>query len=199
MIIDQQFGFRIGHSTVQQTLRIAQSIVHEINVNRAVGLIVLDLSKAFDSVWHAALIYKLYSISLPTGFNKLITSYLKDRLMFVRCNLVKSAVLAVPAGVPQGSILGPTLFNIFINDIPNAKFCDLALYADDTAFNTSFWQIPTLVLCLQSYLDEVLHYFALWKLQINSGKTEAIIFNRNPNNLAIRHNHRIYINNVAVP
>ena len=101
--------------------------------------------------------------------------------------------------VPQGSILGPTFFNIYINDIPKASGCELAFYADDTAIFTSSWQLSTLVLRLQTYLNDILSYFESWKLQINSDKTEAILFTRQNKILAARDKFNIQIAGNIVP
>lgn len=165
VIIGQQFGFRMGHSTIQQTLRIAQSVTHEISVKRAVGLILLDLPKAFDSVWHDALIYKLHSIGLLTGFIKLAQSYLADRQMYVRCNKAKSSLLPVSAGVPQALL---SLIFILMTFLQRNS-------ATSRSMRTTLPYTPPpgnsrLGLHLQSYLDEVLLFFARWKLQINTEK-----------------------------
>ena len=165
ILVDQQFGFRQGHSTVQQLLRISQSVTHELNVNRCVAMVLRDLSKTFDTVWHNALLYKLHQIGLPYGLPKLASSYLTNRKMFVYGRGARSTMHLVPAGVPQGFILGPIFFNIYINDIPKINSCELALYADDKAIFSSSWQLSTLIPRLQSYINDILTFFANWKLQ----------------------------------
>lgn len=133
IMINQQFRFRRGHSTIQQIIRITQMVTQQFNTRRCAAMVLLDLSKAFDTVWHGALLYKLNQIGLDPGFIRLIRSYLETRKMFVHLRGSCSREYVVLAGVPQGSILGPYLFNLYINDIPQAFNCLLALFADDTA------------------------------------------------------------------
>lgn len=177
-LINQQFGFRRRHSTIHQVIRIAQHITHELNTKRHAAMVLLDLAKAFDSVWHDALIYKLYQIGLDLGLVKLIHSYLTSRTFFVRLNGALSSTKKITSGVPQGSVLGPTLFNIFINDIPRIPGFFLALYADDTALLATSKNPTLLITKLQSTLNTTLEYFRAWKLTINPEKTEAIFFTR---------------------
>ena len=198
-LANQQFGFRRGHSTIQQILRISQSVIHEMNVNRCVAMVLLDLSKAFDTVWHEALLYKLYKIGIPYGLLKLACSYLTNRKMFVHGRGANSKMHPVTAGVPQGSILGPIFFNIYINDIPKINSCELALYADDTAIYSSSWQLSALIPRLQSYINDILIYLANWKLQINPDKTEAILFTRRKNIIASKNKFSIQIHGTPIP
>jgi len=84
----------------------------------------------------------------------------------------------VEAGVPQGSVLGPILFNIFINDIPKSRNSGLAVYADDIAVFTSSWSTALLARRLQTYVNDILQFFMDWKMSINPDKSEAIVFTR---------------------
>jgi hypothetical protein len=129
----QQFGFRQKHSTTHQILRIMESISLGFHQNCATGMVLLDIQKAFDSFWHNGILHKLYVLNLPIHLCKLIKSFLENRNFFVQLHNSKSKSYEIPAGVPQGSLLSPTLFNWFINDIPTPKNCKLALYADDTS------------------------------------------------------------------
>ena len=133
IIIPQQFGFRNGHPTVQQILRITEHASKNFNINRSTGLVLLDIEKAYDSVWHDALIHKLYALKFPVYLVKVVQSYLRDRKAFVDLHGQSSVSFEIPSGVPQGSLLSPFLFNIFINDMTKPKNCQLAVYADDTA------------------------------------------------------------------
>jgi len=132
IIINEQFGFRPRHSTVAQLLRITEHIALELNKKRFAAMILLDLQKAFDSVWHRGLIYKLHCIRIPEHIIGIIHNYLADRRFVVNFCGEKSSAYRVEAGVPQGSVLGPILFNIFINDIPKSRKSSLAVYADYT-------------------------------------------------------------------
>ena len=102
-------------------------------------MVLLDIEKAFDSVWHEGLLHKLIALKFPTFLIKMIRSYLSERQAFVNFNDCSSFTFDIPAGVPQGSLLSPFLFNVFINDVPIPKKCYLAIYADDTAL---FCDVP---------------------------------------------------------
>ena len=91
----------------------------------------LDISKAFDRVWHAGLLYKLNSYGISGQIFGLISSFLSNRRLRVVLYGKSSKEYLVNAGVPQGSILGPTLFLLWINDLPDDVICDIAIYADD--------------------------------------------------------------------
>lgn len=180
LIIKQQFGFREGHSTIQQVLRITELASLNFNRNRSTGLAMLDLEKAFDSVWHEGLIHKLMIGGFPSKIVKLILSYLSDRRSTVCVDGVFSKPFAVSAGVPQGSILSPFLFNYFINDIPIDPKTKLAIYADDTAlFVDVQWKNAKRVSeLLSNAFNSVSKFFRDWKIKLNEGKTECIIFSK---------------------
>jgi Reverse transcriptase (RNA-dependent DNA polymerase) len=112
----QQFGFRANHSTTQQIVRITETISLRFNGNKSTTMTLLDIEKAFDAVWHDALVYKMKSLSFPMHFIELVSSFLENRVSFVSVNKESSERFAIPADVPQGSPLSPFLPNIFIND-----------------------------------------------------------------------------------
>lgn len=93
----------------------------------------LDIAKAFDRVWHERLIFKLIRLEIPSIIIKLIRSFLENRKIYCSVNQEKSAIKSILAGVPQGSILGPTLYNLFVHEMPKQNDTILAMYADDTA------------------------------------------------------------------
>jgi len=175
IIINEQFGFKREHSTVSQFLRVTEFFAFEINKRRNSAMLLLDLKKAFDSVWHNVLLYKLHLIRLPTYLIKLLRSYLLERSFAMIFQSEHSSYYDVISGVPQGSILGPVLFNI--NDIPKFHNTQLAVYADDTAIYTSSWSVALLKSRLQRHVDDILQFFSDW-MSINSEKTEAVIFTR---------------------
>lgn len=180
IFIKQQFGFRRKHSTVQQILRITENASLGFNNNQSTGLALLDLEKAFDSVWHDGLVYKLIKFQYPDALISLIISYLKDRKAFVEFEKKKSQTFHIPAGVPQGSLLSPHLFNIFINDIPSNGDCQLAMYADDTAlFCQKKWKnLKSIKKSLLKSVNCAKNYFESWKIHLNSLKTEFIVLTK---------------------
>ena len=101
-------------------------------VGRAPRAVVFDISKAFDRVWHAGLLYKLKSYGIPGKIFGLISSCLSKRWLRVVLDGKFSQKYPVNAAVPQGSILGPTLFLLYINDLPDDVICNIAINADDT-------------------------------------------------------------------
>lgn len=105
-----------------------QFIAHELNIQHLAATVQLDLTQAFDSAWHDAFLFKLNKIGLPPSFLKSIRSYLSERFLCISIKGADSARYLVTAGVPPASIVGPILFNIFINDIPDKNNCTLALY-----------------------------------------------------------------------
>jgi hypothetical protein len=117
-IPDEQFGFRPKHSTADQLIHVTEFISHGMNQNKSTGAIFLDVAKAFDTVWHDGLVYKLHTAGLPLAMVKLINSFLQNRVFHAKIGHALSTERAIEAGVPQGSVLSPTLYAIFTADIP---------------------------------------------------------------------------------
>lgn len=185
VVIDEQFGFRAGHSTSMQTARIACSIKDEFLKHKVTSMCLLDIEKAFDTVWLDGLVYKLIKLDFPQHLIQLISSYLENRQFSVRIGTQLSENKTPKAGVPQGSVLGPVLFNYFINDIPKFSKTQMAIYADDTAILASSFNAQVATSQIQIHLNQILNFTNEWKIKLNESKTEHILFSRKFTNTRI--------------
>ena len=151
----------------------------------------LDISKAFDRVWHADLLHKLKSYGISGQIFSLISSFLSNRRLRVVLNGKSSQEYPVNAGVPQGSILGPTLFLLYINDLPDDVICDIAIYVDDTSlysrcdWTSDLWQQLELASELESDLRDTVDWGKKWLVDFNAGKTQLVSFDKSNNNDSI--------------
>ena len=133
ILIENQFGFHSGHSTTQATMLITDKIQRAIEAKLYSCGIFLDLSKAFDTVDHSIILTKLEHYGIRGIANEWFRSYLSNRQQFVSINNSDSSTLHITCGVPQGSVLGPLLFLIYINDFINSSsIFDFHLFADDS-------------------------------------------------------------------
>ena len=128
-----QSGFRHGDSSTNQLLHTYHTICEAVDKGKEVRAVFCDISKAFDRVWHKGLLFKLRTIGCSDSIVYWFLSYLSNRRQHVVLNGQASDWASVLAGVPQGSILGPMLFLIFINDIVKHIGCTIRLFADDTS------------------------------------------------------------------
>lgn len=173
-----QFGFRPQHSTTHQVARVTQSIRNGFERQESTGLVLLDLSCAFDSVWHDALIYKMKQACFPQYLVKIIRSFLDSRSFRVRVGRTLSSQRFIPAGVPQGAVLSAALFNIYTSDIPQHCRTNIAQYADDVAVWYTTKRAASIVKATQDSVNTLATYFESWKLRLNPTKTEATYFTR---------------------
>ena len=153
----RQAGFRPGRPTLDQILYLSQTISDGCNKPKQgcwTILSTIDFSKAFDSVWHPTLYHKLISAGHPPWFARWTQSFLSDRCACVVYQNHKSYCFRVRQGVPQGSVLGPVSFSLFINDlsVPLPSSVSCSHYADDLAIWSSFPSVPTAVEATQGAL-----------------------------------------------
>ena len=128
---DFQYSFRSSQSTADLLTVVSDRIARAFNRSGATRAVALDISKAFEIVWHAGLLRKLKSYEISGQIFGLISSFLSNRRLRLVLDGKSSQEYPVNAGVPQGSILGPTLFLLYINDLPDDIICDIAIFADD--------------------------------------------------------------------
>ena len=146
-----------------------------------------DISKTFDRVWHASLLHKIRSYGISGQIFGLIFSFLSNRRLRVVPAGKSSQEYPVNAGVPQGSILGPTLFLLHINDLPDDVICNIAIYADDTTLYSKcdqasdLWQQLELVSEPESDLPDTVDWGRKWLVDFNAGKTQLVSFDWSKN------------------
>ena len=175
-----QFGFLRNRSCLTQLLVSFNEIFTSIEEGQAVNTIYFNFKKAFDSIPHAELLYKLWTIGIAGPLWFWFKSYLTNRKHYVNINEHSSQSLPVLSGVPQGSIVGPLLFLVYINDLPNSiDFASVYLFADDTKFIKSILANTSDPL-LQSDIDLLVAWCKLWKLSLNADKCAAIRFSLSP-------------------
>lgn len=175
-----QFGFRDGHSTSHQLLRIGSTAVLALNEikPKSMGIISLDIEKAFDAVWHNGLIYKMIKAKFPDYLIKICASYLKDRKFRVVLNNKFSDLEGIPFGVPQGGVLSPVLYNFYTADLPMSRDCLYGIFADDTAVAATSRFYKQIETKLQNAFLLMNSYFHKWKIKVNTAKTQAIFITR---------------------
>ena len=166
-------------------------IARAFNRFGATRAVTLDISKAFDRVWHAGLLHKLKSYGISGQIFGLISSCLSNRRLQVILDGKSSQEYPVNAGVPQGSILGPTFLLICINDLPDDAICNIAIYADDTTLYSKcdlasdLWQQLEFTSELESDLQDTVDWGRKWLVDFNAGKNQLVLFDRSKNTGAI--------------
>ena len=172
-----QFGFREKHSTTHALLSLTESIKHSIDNGKFGCGIFLDLQKAFDTVNHDILIKKLEHYGIRGNVLDWFRSYLQGRFQYVSVNGHSSDLLPISCGVAQGSVLGPLLFLIYVNDLPNiSKVLQFYLFADDTSIYFESDNLLTLQKVVNRELRKVRKWLEANRLSLNISKTNYVIF-----------------------
>ena len=176
LLSDNQFGFRSNHSTVHTMLKFMNHVLNALNKKKHCIAIFCDLRKAFDTVDHEILFKKLERLGICGSTLKWFKSYLSERKQFVSIDGVLSDLLEILIGVPQGSILGPILFLIYVNDLPEWSNLLALLFADDTTLLASDDNIDDLILHVNSEFKKIVTFFRAHKLSLHPEKTQFILF-----------------------
>lgn len=172
-----QHGFRKGLSTVTQLVELIHDISLNVDCTKQTDLILLDFSKAFDRVPHKKLIKKLEATIGAGPLTDWIDNYLSNRTQYVQVNRESSTIANVTSGVPQGSVLAPILFLIFINDLPAGIGVNVRLFADDCILYQEI-NAPEDHVKLNNALQFISKWCALWQMTLNVKKSALLRITR---------------------
>ena len=195
IISDNQYGFREKRSTSLALMELIEDLTQSLEKKEHTIGVFIDLKKAFDTINHEILLEKLYNYGLRGKSNDWVKSYLKNRKQYVKLDECESESMDVVCGVPQGSILGPKLFIMYINDMMNiSKWLKFILFADDTNIFCSGKNVNDLGRMVTRELDKLKDWFAINKLSLNVTKTNYMLFSRCINAVDVT----VKINNVSI-
>ena len=195
-----QSGFRPGDSTINQLISITHTIFKAFDCNPPLDVrsVYLDISKAFDRVWHDGLVYKLKRCGVSGRLLSLVQSFLKDRKQRTVLNGQCSTWGDISAGVPQGSILGPLLFLVYINDLTRDLKCNVKLFADDTSLFTVVEDPNTSANDMNHDLELISQWACDWKMSFNPDpQKQAVELTFSRKKIEIDHPN-ILFNNIPV-
>lgn len=173
-----QFGFRENHGTIEQVNRITSEKRTAFKNRQYCTAVFVDVSQAFDRVWLDGLMHKI-NLKLPKYTHKLLESYLYERKFAVRSNTATSNDHPIGAGVPQGSVLGPTLYLLCTADLPTSRSLTTSTFADDTAI-LSCSRCPIQASAqLALHLVDVEKWLTDWRIKVNEQKSKHVTFTLN--------------------
>ena len=179
LISNYQSGFRPGDSCIKQFFSIIHEVYQSFDDSLEVRAVFLDISRAFDKVWHKGLIFKLKQIGILEKILNIVTDFLSFRKQRVVLNGQASPWTSIEAGVSQGSILGPLLFFIYISDLSDSLTTTAKLFADDTSLFAIVQNVNTSASHLNSDLSKTRKWAFQWKMSFNpdpSKQTQEVIF-----------------------
>lgn len=170
-----QFGFRKQHSTQHALLKFHSDVCGNLRKEVCTVAISLDIEKAFDSVFHKGILYKLVEVGTDPYLVKMLQSYFSERKFNIQILDSMSSPGSVSSGVPQGSVLAPFLFNIFLHDFPHQSGESTAiLYADDCLIYAHDCSPVQALQKATFHLGKISEYYKKWGIKINAAKSEAI-------------------------
>ena len=182
VLSSHQSGFRANHSTTSAVTLVLDHLITAVGKSKHAAAIFIDLAKTFDTVDHSLLLERLLISGFDEDACSWFRNYLHGRRQCVKMGDGQSGFLPVKAGVPQGSILGPVLFTIYINKIVSSLCdCQIHLYADDTILYCTADSATLAIEKLQRSFNTIQHSFNSLKLTLNDKKTKLMIFSNTPN------------------
>ncbi len=188
VIAPNQSGFTPKDSAIMQVSHIVDQITKSMDKGQEVTAVFLDLAKAFDVVWRKGLLFKLNRVGIRDSHNckshSWFASYLSDRPQRVVINGKCSSIMYNNSGVPQGSVLGPLMFLIYINDLVYDLKCQSYLFADDTSLFDSAENFYDSISRINDDLQTIRNWARKWKIKINAEKTEGLLISRKGSNYA---------------
>jgi hypothetical protein len=186
LLLDSQYGYRTGMSTSHAILDVTEKVRSLSSHGEFVGLLLIDLSKAFDCVNHNLLLNMLPLYGFDEFSCNLIRSFLTERSQRVKVNGVFSTARQTVCGVPQGSLLGPVLFDVYVNFLSRTVRSHIVQYADDVAVIAGNVRYNELKDTLGNDLRAIMAYFRDLGLQLNVSKTEYMVFGRPTGDAGLR-------------
>ena len=179
LLYNKQFGFRNSHSTEHAILELTDEVINSFSNDSYVLGIFIDLSKAFDTVNHEILLEKLKSYGMIGLGLKWLKRYLCNREQFIKVDDYQTDYASITCGVPQGSILGPLLFLIYVNDLNKlTNLLNIIMFADDTSLFCSHKDVKILFKTENKELIKITKWFQGNKLSLNMKKTNYIFFHK---------------------
>ena len=171
-----QSGFQPKMSTVTQLTELYHKFCNAVSEGKEIRVVFLDISKAFDRVWHKGLLHKLYSFGIRGSLLDWFSDYLKDRCQRVVINGQSSEWKDIHAGVPQGSNLGPLLFLVFINDIVYViRHCQIRLFADDTCLYITVDNREEAATLINEDINNIQTWAEQWLINFSAPKTKTLL------------------------
>ena len=196
-----QHGFRPHHSTTTLLTDLTQRTLDGFNEplpHRRTLLLTIDISKAFDAIPRLLLTNKIYNTTLHNNTKRWLANYLTSRQAYVHYNGISSSLKYVPNGVPQGSVLSPTLFNLYLHDLPPPPpDVHISSYADDITISATSTDAGTCSIQAQQYLNSLQQWLTQNRLKVAPAKSTSTLLTNH--NLEHRHRPNTTLNNTPVP
>jgi hypothetical protein len=196
ILSDFQSGFLPGRSTTTQLIDVYHALCQAVDKEKEVRVVFLDIKKAFDKVWHKGLLYKLNQAGISGELLLWLKSYLSEREQRVVLNGQFSEWGRISAGVPQGSVLGPLLFLLYINDLVHeVRHCNIRFFADDTCLFIDIEDRIASANCANEDLERIRKWSEKWLVTFSPTKTKSLITSNKPDR---KDNPPVFFGNTAI-